>query len=87
MKSVQYCLTEQNKTELVKRTTDLLNDNWMRHFDDEVRILCRAIGQVVKNDIWIESSQDILAPVPDEGQLKGLVLLDRLGQELTWNGG
>ena len=55
----------------------------MRHFDNEVRILGGAIGQVVENDVSVETSENVFTPVPDEGQLQGLVLLDRLGQEMT----
>ena len=55
----------------------------MRHFDNEVRILGGAIGQVVEDDISVQTSENVFAPVPDEGQLQGLVLLDRLSQEMT----
>jgi len=60
-----------------------INNIWMWHFNNEVRKFGSALGQIVQNDILIQILEDFLAAIPNEGQLKCLVVCDSFGQVLA----
>ena len=55
----------------------------MGHFDNEVGMLRSAICKIIQDQGHVQIFQDVLATVPDEGQLKTFVLGHSLGEKLT----